>query len=225
MVWHENLTGRPPKYGPEIAEVFGALFKSGMSQAQIGEAYGLSQGRVSQLLRTLPWWKPNYRRAWTPERRLLAAALYDAGLTMEEVAATLTTSTRHVRAALESEGVQIRPSYSFPSGQANPSYKQGRTLLKGYWQVRLPSHPQATKHGYVAEHRLVMESMIGRRLKRSEVVHHKDGDTQNNAPDNLQLFASNAEHLATTLKGKRPKWTKSGWSRIQASNNRLRKAK
>ena len=38
------------------------------------------------------------------------------------------------------------------------------------------------------EHRVVMEQMIGRPLKKGEVVHHIDGDPHNNRPDNLQLI-------------------------------------
>ena len=45
-------------------------------------------------------------------------------------------------------------------------------------------------------HRLVVESVIGRPLKAGEVVHHIDGDKRNNNPENLMVFASQAEHAA-----------------------------
>lgn len=48
---------------------------------------------------------------------------------------------------------------------------------------------------YVYEHRKVMEQVLGRPLRRGEVVHHIDGDKTNNAPENLEVFASNGEHL------------------------------
>ena len=44
------------------------------------------------------------------------------------------------------------------------------------------------------EHRAVAEKMLGRSLRPSEVVHHIDGNKHNNAPENLQVFASQAEH-------------------------------
>ena len=39
----------------------------------------------------------------------------------------------------------------------------------------------------------------GRPLTQDEVVHHIDGDSENNDPANLQLFATNAEHRATNF--------------------------
>jgi hypothetical protein len=44
------------------------------------------------------------------------------------------------------------------------------------------------------EHRVIMETIIGRPLEPGEVVHHKDGNIQNNDPDNLELLASQGEH-------------------------------
>lgn len=68
----------------------------------------------------------------------------------------------------------------------------------------------ATKAGYVAEHRLVMAAMLGRMLLSTEVVHHDDGNPENNAPENLELFASNGEHLAHELAGRVPNWSEAG---------------
>lgn len=45
------------------------------------------------------------------------------------------------------------------------------------------------------EHVLVVEQQIGRYLNDGEVVHHIDGDKLNNAPENLRLCASQAEHM------------------------------
>ena len=44
-------------------------------------------------------------------------------------------------------------------------------------------------------HRVVAELMLGRPLKPGEVVHHIDRDRRNNRPENLMVFASQAEHV------------------------------
>lgn len=49
-------------------------------------------------------------------------------------------------------------------------------------------HPEAIPRGYVAEHRKVMSDHIGRPLADDEVVHHINGNTQDNRLCNLQLM-------------------------------------
>ena len=44
------------------------------------------------------------------------------------------------------------------------------------------------------EHRVVAEQILGRPLEEGEVVHHIDGNVRNNAPENLRIFSSQAEH-------------------------------
>jgi hypothetical protein len=78
------------------------------------------------------------------------------------------------------------------TGSESAHWRGGRVKLKGYWHVRCPSHPHARKSGYVAEHRLVMETKLGRYLLPTEVVHHIDGRPESNSPENLMVFGSNA---------------------------------
>ncbi|EOG6122391.1 HNH endonuclease [Cronobacter sakazakii] len=51
------------------------------------------------------------------------------------------------------------------------------------------------EHKGRSEHVVVMESIIGRRIKRNEHVHHKDRNKLNNHPSNLQLLTI-SEHSA-----------------------------
>jgi hypothetical protein len=80
-------------------------------------------------------------------------------------------------------------------GKENPNWKGGRLIASnGYVLVRLPDHPLADVRGYVYEHRVVAEQTIGRPLLPTEQVHHKDGNKQNNHPDNLQVMPSQFHH-------------------------------
>lgn len=66
----------------------------------------------------------------------------------------------------------------------------------GYIRIYMPEHKSADNNGLVYEHQLVAEQKIGRLLREEEVVHHIDRDRSNNTPDNLLIFASNADHAA-----------------------------
>ena len=44
------------------------------------------------------------------------------------------------------------------------------------------------------EHRRVAEDILGRPLRKGEIVHHIDGNKLNNSPDNLEILPSQAAH-------------------------------
>lgn len=83
-------------------------------------------------------------------------------------------------------------------GSKNGFWKGGRSVASnGYVLVRVGvDHRLADVRGYAYEHRVVAERKLGRALRRGEVVHHIDGNKQNNEPDNLEVLASSAHHRA-----------------------------
>lgn len=60
----------------------------------------------------------------------------------------------------------------------------------GYRMLLDRSHPRARKSGYVLEHIVVMERMLGRFLLPKETVHHINGIRSDNRPENLELWDS-----------------------------------
>jgi len=63
----------------------------------------------------------------------------------------------------------------------------------------MPDHPDS-HDGRVYEHRLVAEGMIGRRLTRHDIVHHKNENRSDNRPENLEVVTKGwhqVHHLAS----------------------------
>lgn len=82
-------------------------------------------------------------------------------------------------------------------GPENNNWRGGRLIASnGYVLIRVGvGHHLADVRGYAYEHRIVAEAVVGRRLKRGEQVHHKNGIKTDNRPANIEVLPSLAHHL------------------------------
>jgi hypothetical protein len=82
-------------------------------------------------------------------------------------------------------------------GAKNPMWRGGRIVASnGYVLVHVgKEHHRADVRGYAYEHRLVAEQVLGRRLRKGEIAHHKNGIRTDNRRENIELVSSIAEHL------------------------------
>ena len=86
-------------------------------------------------------------------------------------------------------------------------HKKKRT--DGYIAIYFPDHPWSSSDGYIMEHILVMEALIGRHLYEHECVHHINGKRYDNKKENLKLMTK-TEHASFHMKKRWEKEKKGG---------------
>ena len=81
------------------------------------------------------------------------------------------------------------------TGIESNRYQGGNpTESEGYVWILSPNHP-FVKGQHVAEHRLVVEKLIGRYLTTKEQVHHENKIRNDNRPENFIAFSSKSAHM------------------------------
>jgi hypothetical protein len=143
----------------------------------------------------------------TPGPQVLAEQYWERGRSTVDIARDLGVKSNTVQHYMDQAGI-ARRSFSECKKKMwseegfrermirenNSMWRGGRCKINGYVLVLMPEHPDATKAGYILEHRLVMEKMVGRRLRPEERVHHRNHVKTDNRPENLELFSNPAEH-------------------------------
>ena len=193
-----------------------ALYLRGWDSGDLADKYHCSHNCILGRLRkaNIPIRRPSGRPRSVSLPMDEVRALASQGWSLSQLAGKYGCSIACVQDRMIENSIPRQPRYSQP-GSKNGAWKGGRNIdADGYVLVWIAAHPFATSSNYVREHRLVMELKLNRYLTEDEVVHHIDGNRQNNHPNNLELFPSNADHLRATLTGKCPKWTEEGKRRM-----------
>ena len=109
----------------------------------------------------------------------------------QKIADHLRCSQSVVARALHAQGIKAEHR----SGERHGMWKGGRVFLNGYAYVHLAADHEFAEMrnsgGYCAEHRLKMAKKLERALRKTETVHHKNGNKQDNRLRNLQLRQGN----------------------------------
>lgn len=183
----------PKRLPYDIEELRRLYFDEGLDCDAVAERVGMGTGKtVGEHLK-----KAGYElRASAPVAKDWPVAeiprlYWDEGLASPDIAMRLQCGASTVRRVLYKNGGTRGRGRSAKdrSGRNCPSWKGGRVEANGgYVFLHMPYHPMASKHGYVAEHRLVMANALGRPLKSSELVHHINGIKNDNRPENLEIM-------------------------------------
>lgn len=97
---------------------------------------------------------------------------------------------------------EARMKISEARQQSGIGHKKVRS--DGYIAIYFPDHPKSAKDGYILEHVLVMEAMIGRHLKDNECVHHINRRKDDNRSKNLKLMTK-SDHMSFHMKERHQK--------------------
>ncbi|GAF83798.1 unnamed protein product [marine sediment metagenome] len=127
-------------------------------------------------------------------KKLLEFLYWEEGLFQREIAEIFKVDPTTIGEWMEKFLIKARPRGFQPGNLVN--WKGGKRIEKGYLYHFLPDHPCAKSNGYVSEGRLVLENILGDFLPCYSIMHHFNKDSQDNRPENLMFFESQASHTA-----------------------------
>lgn len=84
---------------------------------------------------------------------------------------------------MQRNGIKTRgQKESLPRGADSPHWKGGSYVSDGYVRIK-----QGSSDSYKMEHVIIAERVLGRPMRKGEVVHHIDGNRSNNTNSNLLI--------------------------------------
>lgn len=183
-----NLRLSAERYPREIQMEIRKLYESGMTTTELKKLYG---GDITTICKAIErvggQIRPRKHRKpvkVTPEKIKEICDLFKSGLSQSEIGGRIGHAQSLISRVLINNG--LRTLERKPRADNNGKYTK-----EGYVQIFVeqddPMTSMRTLGGYVPEHRLVMARKIGRPLTSEETVHHINGNTLDNSPDNLQL--------------------------------------
>ena len=117
---------------------------------------------------------------------------WEEGLSSVSIGKLLKVPHQAVRQAMRRFKINFRSKSEAISGERHYAWRGDNlrfTDVNGYVFVRaLEGHPYADKHGYIREHKLIMEKKLGYYLPPKTIVHHLNGIYDDNREENLIVF-------------------------------------
>jgi transposase len=191
-LWMEGLRKKKTTlFNHEQDKIIGGEYLSGMSLKKLARKYSCCLAAiVNSLKREKIDRKPRgatYMVYDEKETKNIIKLYTINNMSQNKIAIIYNTSQVTISRILRQNGVERKRM----SGSKHVNWKGGRVRQSGYIFILLSTNHKyrcmAQKEGYVAEHRLVMAENLGRPLKKSETVHHINGEKEDNRIENLEL--------------------------------------
>jgi hypothetical protein len=191
-------TGKRNKFRPDVEAEIAAKYASGSSLQLLAKEYATSPATVrAVVLRNNGKCRKSGGQFLDPseDESLAIAAAWHLGVSQQRIAEYFGVAQTVVSRWLAKRG--IVKDHKRAKGERHGMYS-GKDKLDapcGYVYARVsrddPMRSMANSSGYALEHRVVMARHLGRPLRKSETVHHRNDDTKDNRLENLQLRQGN----------------------------------